>query len=89
MNKRPKSREETPKEGSDSARRYRTATICDRAAQNASVFETFPAQYLPGWRLCNRSVKSNFLYYIQYIMRISSVATRCYEAATIHKISIS
>jgi len=26
MNKRPKSREETPKEGSDSARRYRTAT---------------------------------------------------------------
>jgi hypothetical protein len=26
-NKRPKSREETPKEGSDSARRYRTATI--------------------------------------------------------------
>jgi hypothetical protein len=44
MNKRPKSREETPKEGSDSARRYRTATICDRAAQNARVFETFPVQ---------------------------------------------
>ena len=43
MNKRPKSREETPKEGSDSARRYRTATICDRDAQNASVFETYPA----------------------------------------------
>jgi hypothetical protein len=38
MNKRPKSREETPKEGSDSARRYRTATICGRAAQNASGF---------------------------------------------------
>ncbi len=44
MNKRPKSREETPKEGSDSARRYRTATICDRAAQSASVFDTFPVQ---------------------------------------------
>ena len=28
----------TPKEGSDSARRYRTATICDRAAQNARAF---------------------------------------------------
>jgi hypothetical protein len=27
MSKRPKSREETPKEGSDSARRYRTAPI--------------------------------------------------------------
>ena len=40
--KRPKSREETPKEGSDSAERYRTATICDRAAQNARVFEIFP-----------------------------------------------
>jgi hypothetical protein len=41
MNKRPKSREETPKEGSDSARRYRTATICDRAAQSASPFQLF------------------------------------------------
>jgi len=42
MSKRPKSREETPKEGSDSAKRYRTATICDRAAQSARAFETFP-----------------------------------------------
>jgi len=42
MNKRPKSREETPKEGSDSARRYRTATICGRAAQNASDFAPVP-----------------------------------------------
>ena len=50
MNKRPKSREETPKEGSDSARRYRTATICGRAAQNARVFETFPVQYSQGLR---------------------------------------
>jgi hypothetical protein len=46
MNKRPKSREETPKEGSDSARRYRTATICDRAAQSASPFELFPVHSL-------------------------------------------
>jgi len=38
MNKRPKSREETPKEGSDNAKRYRTATICDRAAQSARAF---------------------------------------------------
>jgi hypothetical protein len=44
MNKRPKSREETPKEGSDSARRYRTATICGRAAQKARVFDSFPTQ---------------------------------------------
>jgi len=44
MNKRPKSREETPKEGSDSARRYRTATIWDRAAQSASGFESYPTQ---------------------------------------------
>ncbi len=35
-NKRPKSREETPKEGSGSAEHYRTATIWDRNAQNAS-----------------------------------------------------
>jgi hypothetical protein len=41
MSKRPKSREETPKEGSDSARRYRTATICGCAAQSARVFERF------------------------------------------------
>jgi len=53
MNKRPKSREETPKEGSDSARRYRTATICGRAAQNARLFETFPALSSGGWRICN------------------------------------
>jgi len=44
MNKRPKSREETPKEGSDSARRYRTATICDRDAQSARPFESFSVQ---------------------------------------------
>jgi hypothetical protein len=44
VGKRPKSREETPKEGSDSARRYRTATICDRAAQKAIAFELFSVQ---------------------------------------------
>jgi hypothetical protein len=48
MNKRPKSREETPKEGSGNARRYRTATICDRAAQSARVFERFPMQKTQG-----------------------------------------
>ncbi|MCP3475767.1 hypothetical protein NLM33_36565 [Bradyrhizobium sp. CCGUVB1N3] len=37
IDKRPKSREETPKEGSGSARRYRTAIIRDRTAQ-ASLF---------------------------------------------------
>jgi hypothetical protein len=42
MNKRPKSREETPKEGSSNAKRYRTATICGRAAQSARAFELFP-----------------------------------------------
>ena len=41
MNERPKSREETPKEGSDNARRCRTATICDRDAQNARPFRKF------------------------------------------------
>ena len=43
-NKLPKSREETPKEGSDSARRYRTATICDCAAQSARIFDHFPCK---------------------------------------------
>ena len=33
MNKRPKSREETPKEGSDSARRYRTSYERKRPAR--------------------------------------------------------
>jgi hypothetical protein len=46
MNKRPKSREETPKEGSDNAKRYRTATICDRAAQSARGFESFSVHNL-------------------------------------------
>ena len=53
MNKRPKSREETPKEGSDSARRYRTATICDRAAQKARAFDTFRQQTWPDLRIGN------------------------------------
>ena len=69
MNKRPKSREETPKEGSDRARPYRTATICDRAAQNARVFETFPTQSSRGWRLCNRSVKFYFPLLIQLFIK--------------------
>ena len=56
MNKRPKSREETPKEGSDRARPYRTATICDRAAQNARVFELVPVQCGTGWRIGNTPV---------------------------------
>ena len=58
MNKRPKSREETPKEGSDSARRYRTATICDRAAQNASVFDSFPMKSWQGWQIGNTTGSS-------------------------------
>jgi hypothetical protein len=53
MNKRPKSREETPKEGSDSARRYRTATICDRAAQSARAFQQFPMQFSQGFFIGN------------------------------------
>jgi hypothetical protein len=60
MNKRPKSREETPKEGSGNAKRYRTATICDRAAQNARVFEQVPGQCGTGWRIGN-TAKSNGL----------------------------
>ncbi|MEH2506068.1 hypothetical protein V1290_004879 [Bradyrhizobium sp. AZCC 1578] len=53
MNKRPKSREETPKEGSDSARRYRTATICDRAAQKARVFGSLSVQTGSVWPIGN------------------------------------
>jgi len=44
MNKRPKSREETPKEGSGNAKRYRTASICNCAAQNARAFGRFSMQ---------------------------------------------
>src|SRR3954471_17801273 len=53
MNKRPKSREETPKEGSDRARPYRTATICRRAAQSARVFGLVPVQTGTGWGVGN------------------------------------
>jgi hypothetical protein len=63
--KRPKSREETPKEGSDSARRYRTATICDRAAQKARVFNSFPMQISPGLRASNTWPALPFFIYIQ------------------------
>jgi hypothetical protein len=53
MSKRPKSREETPKEGSDNAKRYRTAAICGRAAQSARVFELFPMQNSRVLQACN------------------------------------
>jgi len=65
MSKRPKSREETPKEGSDSARRYRTATICDRAAQSARVFTIFPMQILQGLQSRNSSEISKICYIFQ------------------------
>ena len=55
MNKRPKSREETPKEGSDRARPYRTATICGRAAQNARVFGYVKIQSGTGWPIGHTS----------------------------------
>jgi hypothetical protein len=48
MSKRPKSREETPKEGSGNAKRYRTATICGCAAQSARAFQPFPMQKTQG-----------------------------------------
>jgi len=60
MKKRPKSREETPKEGSDSAERYRTATICDRDAQSARAFEPFPMQYAHG-SVASRETQIQFL----------------------------
>jgi hypothetical protein len=63
--KRPKSREETPKEGSDSARRYRTATICGRAAQNARVFRQFPMQFLQGLLVRQTPAKPNFPIFFQ------------------------
>jgi hypothetical protein len=71
MNKRPKSREETPKEGSDSARRYRTATICDRAAQNARVFESFPLQSSQAWQIRNTAAPSYLFKYYQ-ILKLAS-----------------
>ena len=43
-----------------SASDFDPVTEADRAAQNASVFETFPAQYSPGWRLCNNQLNSVF-----------------------------
>jgi hypothetical protein len=61
MNKRPKSREETPKEGSGNARRYRTATICGRAAQNARAFESFLVQTRPDWAECSTGPKYDFI----------------------------
>jgi hypothetical protein len=67
MNKRPKSREETPKEGSDSARRYRTATICDRAAQNASAFNAFRMQNLQVLHAGHTSVPPAIFEQFQYL----------------------
>src|SRR5579864_7212679 len=68
MNKRPKSREETPKEGSDSARRYRTATICDRAAQSARPFELFLVHSLLKTRSGPARQIRTFIYQNQFLI---------------------
>ena len=68
MNKRPKSREETPKEGSDNAKRYRTATICDRAAQSARLFELVPVQCGTGWRIGNTFTDRLLFDIFQWVM---------------------
>ncbi|MDI1264047.1 MAG: hypothetical protein PS018_12405, partial [bacterium] len=78
--KRPKSREETPKEGSDSARRYRTATICGRAAQNARVFEGFPALSRQGWRFCNSRLKPSFFNSFRYLVQPLLLRKTCRSA---------
>lgn len=67
MNKRPKSREETPKEGSDSARRYRTATICSRTAQSARVFRFISHAFLQGPQTGNTTLKRFFVVYFQHL----------------------
>ncbi|MCZ3030360.1 hypothetical protein NYY88_18825, partial [Acinetobacter baumannii] len=59
--------EETPKEGSDSARRYRTATICDRAAQNARAFKHFPMQNSQRLHPRNTFKTSNIYNIFQYL----------------------
>jgi len=69
MSKRPKSREETPKEGSDSARRYRTATICDRDAQNARALKAFPMQIWKAVHTRNSLKLSKFYNIFQSLTR--------------------
>ena len=85
MNKRPKSREETPKEGSDRARPYRTATICGRAAQSARVFGSVRVQSGTEWRIGNTSDSWNLYKQNQYIRWISDQAPaplQCWYAKT-------
>jgi hypothetical protein len=88
MSKRPKSREETPKEGSDSARRYRTATICDRAAQNASAFTAFPMQISQGMYARNTFKTSNICNIFQRLTH-PPVATKAKSLNNLSNLSIS
>ena len=52
--KRPKSREETPKEGSGNAMRYRTATTWPRIAQKASEIDLLFIPISHGWAALGR-----------------------------------
>jgi hypothetical protein len=74
MNKRPKSREETPKEGSDSAKHYRTAPICDRAAQKARVFDSLAVQSCWGWRFGKTSETANLILLYQILKKVPGQA---------------
>jgi len=52
--KQPKSREETPKEGSGNAMRYRTATTWPRIAQKASEIDLLFIPISHGWAALGR-----------------------------------
>src|SRR6185437_5898386 len=65
--KRPKSREETPKEGSDSARRYRTAAICNCDAQSARAIVTFPMLISLDCQKSNSPGMQGILFYFKYL----------------------
>ena len=88
MSKRPKSREETPKEGSDSARRYRTATICDRAAQKARAFNFFPMQILQAVQARNTFKTSKICNIFQCLTR-KRLAARTKLSNKLSNLSIS
>jgi hypothetical protein len=84
MNKRPKSREETPKEGSDSARRYRTATIWTALHKTQEFSKPFQRNLRQAGGYATGRLNSIFFNKIK-LLREQTRESPCDGAATIHK----
>jgi hypothetical protein len=63
-----------PRRAAIAQKRYRTATICDRAAQSASVFESFPMQISQVWQNNNKTIEHIYSFIFNGLLKYQGTA---------------